>query len=875
MEGMTSAPQPEAQLQPNPEAEPQALPETQDHLPAEIPPETEPARRSWVRRHFRLTAILALAAVILLLLIVPPYIGISRYKKHITELVSQSLGRPVRLSSVELRLLPRPGFVLTNLTVEADADYGAEPVLHATTVVAYLRLLSLWEGKLALDRIDVDEASLNLVRMSNGRWNVDSLLRTAGPNARAARGNKQPLPYMEATDSRINIKLGAEKLPFSLVNTDVSLWQEDGAWHVRLRGQPVRTDVALDQADTGEVRLEATLHPAPALSRMPIHADLDWREAQLGQLSRLVLGSDEGWRGNMTGEMHVDGTADAAQVTARLQASGVHREEFEPASLLDFDATCAFLYHYQARGAENIACNSPVGSGRVRLTGDLPAAPGNPRLTLDLDRVPAQAPLDLLRTLRDNMAASLAADGSLSGEMTYAPAAANAGSLPAKRKARRKTKPAAANPLSGSFTAARIRLSGEGLSAPVEIAGFVLQPAPPQPGQPPAIQSPSLEASLAIPAGAPAPLDVTAELARSGFIVEVRGAAALGRLRELARAAGIAQAGVPAQLSGAPAQVDLRIEGPWLTPVLAAPEAGAKKLSGAVTLRDANWKPDFLAVPVDIASATLRFAGGVARWNPVEFSYGPASGAVKGTATLEMPLDCTEMCTPRFTLHFAALDAEKLQAALLGAQEQGTLLSTLLRRFQSAPVWPDADGTVRADNFTAGPFVFSAASANLHVGQPGAELSGFKARALGGTVEGSGELTAGDKPAYKIEAEFAGVNPALAGALAGIKARGGSVRGSVKLDLAGFTQDDLASSAKGTLSFDWRGGTISAPGQDAAQLARFDRWVAEAEIGGSALTLGQSRVRRGAKTSNAEGSVRFGAAPKFLFTSAQPQAASR
>ena len=62
-------------------------------------------------------------------------------------LMAASLGRPVHLSSVELRLLPRPGFVLSDLTVDDDLSYGAEPVLHASTVSASIRLLSLWSGR--------------------------------------------------------------------------------------------------------------------------------------------------------------------------------------------------------------------------------------------------------------------------------------------------------------------------------------------------------------------------------------------------------------------------------------------------------------------------------------------------------------------------------------------------------------------------------------------------------------------------------------------------------------------------------------------------------------------------------------------------------
>jgi hypothetical protein len=110
-----------------------------------------------------------------------------------------------------------------------------------------------------------------------------------------------------------------------------------------LRGQPARTDVSLYQEETGVVRMEASVRSAPALREMPVHLDLDWREAQLGQLARLVAGSDPGWRGDLTGDLHIDGTADAAQIAMRLRASGVHRAEFAPAAPLDFDANCNLL----------------------------------------------------------------------------------------------------------------------------------------------------------------------------------------------------------------------------------------------------------------------------------------------------------------------------------------------------------------------------------------------------------------------------------------------------------------------------------------------------------------------------------------------------
>ena len=445
---------------------------------------TEDAQRPR-RNRKRIWFALAALAVVLAGLIVPPWVSIGRYKSRITELVSASLGRPVRLSSVQLRLLPRPGFVISDLVVEEDPAFGAEPLLHATTVTADIRLFSLWRGRLEISTISVDEASFNLVRSKEGRWNLDPLFRTAAAHSQGAaqQGKALELPYLEATNSRVNIKNGLEKLPFSLVDADLSFWQEQpGEWRVRLRGQPARTDVSLDLADTGIVEIEGSMRRAPELRLMPVHVDMQWSEAQLGQLSRLIVGSDQGWRGDLTGEMHLDGTAETATVKTRLRATGVHRAEFAPAEPLDFDANCGFIYHYSSRSVENLACDSPLGDGHIRVDGTIPGGVPS-RLSVELQRIPVQAGLDLLRTLRSGIGDGLAADGTVSGKLTFDRTAVVEKAAPPTRRphpGRRPAIPPTASPapLQGSLTVAGFKLSGGGLIQPIQIPKISIDPAP-------------------------------------------------------------------------------------------------------------------------------------------------------------------------------------------------------------------------------------------------------------------------------------------------------------------------------------------------------------------------------------------------------------
>jgi hypothetical protein len=854
--------------------------------------ENEPRQRKRKRLWIALTAL----AFLLVILIVPPFLSVSRYKSRITQLISASLGRPVRLSSVEVRLLPTPAFLLSDLTVEEDPAYGAEPVLHANSVTASIRLLSLWRGRLELDTISVDEASLNLVRTTPGHWNLDSLLRTATAQAQSDTGKQDhpgsfvKLPYLKAAHSRINIKNGVEKLPFSLLDAEFSLEQQSpGNWHVWLRGQPARTDVSLVQGDTGIVRLDANLRQAPELSQMPMHVDLDWRQAQLGQFTRLLLGSDAGWRGDLTGELHIEGTPEAAQVKTRLRATGVHRSEFAPAAPMDFDANCSLLAHFSARAIDNLLCDSPLGNGHIRLTGNYG---GQPRLSVELDRISVAADLDALRTVRSDLAPGLEVTGLVSGKISYA-AASTIGAISGKsahfgdvRSA--KAHAAMQGPLSGSFTIQGLQISGNGLSQPLSVPKILLTPA----NQPTGTDQ-ALTATVAILVGSATPLTVSTRLMLSGYQLTMRGQASITRARDLAHVAGIGNRTALDALAGDPVSVDLVASGPWMLPVQTLPvqtlslgdlsptaaslpsTAPGDSLTGTVTLRNATWKAEYLVNPVEISQATLHLDSGLLRWDPVVFSYGP----VKGTASLTLPAACDapQPCPPRFQLQFGALDSAVLQAAFLGARERGTMLSTLIHRLRSTatPAWPSLEGSVKAESLILGPVTLHQPQATLHTLANGASMTAFDAALLGGRIHGTGAYhaaaTAKDKPSYALEAQFDKLSPPAVGQLLGLRFSGGTFDAHGKIELTGYTAADLTASAKGALHFDWLHGEVtgisasSGLGQVPASLARFDRWTADAEIANGDFTLKENQVKRGAHTTPVQAAITLADPPKVAF----------
>ncbi len=104
----------------------------------------EKSKTRWKRR---VTVVAGLIALLAAGLVLPPLVNISRYQRKVAALMAQSLGRPVHMSSVELRLLPFPGFVLHDLSVSEDPEFGAEPILSARTVCRFGALAVAVAGK--------------------------------------------------------------------------------------------------------------------------------------------------------------------------------------------------------------------------------------------------------------------------------------------------------------------------------------------------------------------------------------------------------------------------------------------------------------------------------------------------------------------------------------------------------------------------------------------------------------------------------------------------------------------------------------------------------------------------------------------------------
>ncbi len=353
--------------------------------------------------------------LVLLLFLIRP--GAQSLRIRIVRSVGLALGRPVDVGWVTLRLLPQPGFDLQDFVVHEDPEFGSEPVLRSSDVVAILRVSSLFRGRLEIARLSLTEPSINLVRNAEGRWNLEKLVERAAttpvaPTAKARSEARPGFPYIEADHGRINFKFGQEKKPYALTDANFALWQaSENTWGMRLKAQPMRSDFNL--SDTGLIDIDGSWQRSASLHETPVKFTVQWEGSQLGQLTKLTLGEDKGWRGTVRFSATLAGTPKDLTVLSENSIDDFRRYDISSNKSMRLAARCSGHYSTTDHILSAIACRAPVGDGEIVLSGSLAPMPGAHacNLTMLVHELPVQPLVEFARRIKKNVPADIVASG--------------------------------------------------------------------------------------------------------------------------------------------------------------------------------------------------------------------------------------------------------------------------------------------------------------------------------------------------------------------------------------------------------------------------------------------------------------------------------
>ncbi|MGD1215928.1 MAG: AsmA family protein [Terriglobales bacterium] len=554
----------------------------------------------------------AVAALVLILFLWRP--GVYKLRNRIASSIGSALGRRVALDNVRLRLLPRPAFDLEGLVVYDDPAFSAEPMIRAQEVSAAIRFRSLLRGRLEIATLSATEPSINLVRSNEGRWNLASLLERnaqipAAPTGKPASERRPAFPYLEASNARVNFKLGQTKKSYALMDADVALWQDsENSWSARIKAEPVRTDFNL--TDTGLLQIIATWQRASSLRLTPVQITVQWRNGQLGQITKLLSGKDRGWRGGVNFTANVSGTPEALRIESETAIEGFHRYDIVGSENVRLATGCSGQYNAVTSTLADLLCESPVSGGTLRLRGNFALVEQVPTydLTLEAEKVPLTSVVRLLRQVKKQIPGDLTATGLLNAEFH---ATRNVPGIERHDSLQQWT---------GSGSATNVRLSSNVGNAgnagkdevafgtiPLALVSRTIVPADSQRGRPghPRTQEQQKEQEPAEPhlrigpvelaMNVSAPVNASGWMSTAGYRFFLRGDVELKDLFRLEDVLGLPVTHPAAEGS---AKLDVSASGPWQG--FAVPAT-----LGTAQLRNVRAEMHGLNTPIEIGSATI------------------------------------------------------------------------------------------------------------------------------------------------------------------------------------------------------------------------------------------------------------------------------
>jgi len=754
--------------------------------------------------------VVAAALLLLALFLLRPGAS-SRLKSRITFSISSAVNRPVDIHSVHLRLLPRPGFDLENLVVYDDPAFGAEPMLRASEVTADLRLISLLRGRLEIARLDLSEPSLNLVRAESGRWNLEALLeRTAhtplAPTGKAKSESRPRFPYIEATSARINFKSGPEKKPYALTNADFSLWQEsENSWGVRLKAQPFRTDLNLN--DMGLLQVSGIWQRADSLRDTPLHLSLEWSRAQLGQFTKFFTGNDQGWRGEILLDVTLAGTPAELQISSSGSIQDFRRYDIASGKALRLATHCDGEYSSRDRVFHELLCSSPVGTGRISLTGNM-GLPGSHTygLVLRAEKVPVSAAAILAQRAKSNLPDDLVAGGSVRGSLRIeqngiaaAPRIEGGGEITGfsltsaenKAEIEAETFPFLLTTGDSSDGAARGQRTIRRNTPTTRIPN-----------------GPHLEfGPFSVAVGRLVPPTARGWVNRGGYNVAVAGEAEIPKALRVARMFGLPA--LPSATTEGTAQVDLQIAGSWAAPSRGAASGfSAPQVTGTAKLRNVRIALRGVGGPIEIASADMQLLPGEVRVG--KLNARAAETSWRGSLTVPRGCGTPGACQVNFKLHADQIALGQLREWVSPSPKARPWYLVLE---PSARIRPSflanvrASGQLATERFQVQGLEATGVSAKLSLDNGKLQISDLTADFLGGQHRGEWQADFSLKPAVcKGRGSMTGASLAeLADEM-----KDGWIGGTAdtSYEVKGPCPAEFWSSAEGTLQFDIKDGAL-------------------------------------------------------------------
>ncbi len=792
----------------------------------------------------------AVLLVLFLGLVLPPFVNVNRYRSRVAGAISRALGRDVSVAKIQLRLLPRPGLVLYNFVVADAASYGAEPMLRADTVTAYIRITSLWRGRMEIGTLDLDNPSLNLVRRPDGHWNVEDLLERASQASPAPTGERRyearpRFPYVEASAGRINFKLGEAKKPFAFTDADFALWVDsESSWGVRMEARPVRTDVNI--TDTGKLKLDGRFQRAANLRDTSLYVRVDFSDGPLGQLTKLVYGRDRGWRGTVRTSSVLAGSPAKLGITLDAQVDDFRRYDIASGQALRLRTHCTGTYSSDGDALYDVQCESPIGDGILRVRGDAQdwGAQGY-EAGISGEHMPADRLIAFARHVKKDLPPDLTA----SGEVEWAFAVRAAPGQAPQWSGGGQTQSFA---LHAGVLKQDLELGEVQFTFPEDVASSPKRKRLPYRTEPAVVATPAPHLVIkpfALPLGAASPATASGEFDSVNYLLHVDGGAELGRMLNVAQALGIGTPGVG--LAGS-AQLNVDVAGTWVGFAPPVP-------SGKLQVKTATAELQGVSEPLMVDSASLVLESQIVKMTAFSAGF-TKGGQLSGSAGF--PVHCTgpENCLLQFDVRAEDVSLARLNQLLNPAFGQPWYhLLAIGQRHDDILLKLHAQGHFTVPRLEIGTATATNITGSIELSSGKLRIPELRADLLGGHEDGSwlGDFTV-SPPRFMGNGVVSKMSVSQITSLMHDNFASGSVDASFSLVLSGLTAAKLRSTAGGTADFTWNNGALRHVSLDSRGIpVAFLKFSGKVSLQDGTFTFSDGKMQSGGASYTVKGTASY------------------
>ncbi len=289
----------------------------------------------WVK--WLLGVIATLVVLVIVAAAVVPYlVDTPRIQAYIATAAAQTLRRPVKFSSVWLRVLPLPAVELHGLEVADDPSFGAAPFLRLDTGRVRLKLVPLLSGRVELGDVVLKKPVITIIQAADGRLNISTLGTTTEPRSPSRPGRATGAPAVAAPVVVTRVQVddglvtyvarGKGEAPAQYRLSDVDLTLTGGGTQITFKG-----DARLQPGDVGlTLRDGIVAVGARPLTEASLRGKVAIDGKDVAPLAAVAVGPAPALGGGVKGTLALGGTVGAPTAAGEITLSGLTVTQTNP-----------------------------------------------------------------------------------------------------------------------------------------------------------------------------------------------------------------------------------------------------------------------------------------------------------------------------------------------------------------------------------------------------------------------------------------------------------------------------------------------------------------------------------------------------------------